>query len=107
AATRLGFAASTLRHRLAAPSVYAVRVNGAWKLPVFQFTDNLDAIIPGFGELAPGLVDLHPIAVFNWFTSPHVDLEVADRRVSPREWLLSGGNPQRLLALLDEVRGVA
>jgi hypothetical protein len=107
AAARLSVDASTLRHRLAVPSVYAVRANGAWKLPLFQFSDTLDAIIPGFGDLAPTLVDLHPVDVFNWFTLPHVDLEIEDRSVSPREWLLSGGSPKRLIALLDEVRGVA
>jgi hypothetical protein len=107
AAARLGIDASTVRHRLGVRSVYALRVNGAWKLPLFQFSDALDAIIPGFGDLAPALVDLHPIDVFNWFTLPHVDLEIADRRASPREWLLSGGSPKRLIALLDEVRGVA
>src|SRR5947209_701840 len=107
AAARLGIDASTLRHRLAVPSVYAVRVNGAWKLPLFQFTDTLDAIIPGFGELAPALADLHLVDVFNWFTLPHVDLDIAGRRVSPRAWLLSGGTPKRLIALLDEVHGLA
>jgi hypothetical protein len=107
AAARLGIDASTLRHRLALPSIYAVRATGAWKLPLFQFTDRLDAIVPGFGEIAPRLVDLHPVDVFNWFTQPHVDLEAEDRQVSPREWLLSGGSPDRLIALLDELRGVA
>jgi hypothetical protein len=107
AAARLGIDASSLRHRIAVPSVYAVRANGAWKLPLFQFTDTLDAIIPGFGELAPALADLHPVDVFNWFTLPHVDLDIAGRRVSPRAWLLSGGTPKRLIPLLDEVHGVA
>jgi len=107
AAVRLSVDASTLRHRLAVPSVYAIRANGAWKLPLFQFSDTLDAIIPGFGDLAPALVNLHPVDVFNWFTLPHVDLEIEESSVSPREWLLSGGSPKRLIALLDEVRGVA
>lgn len=107
AAARLSIDASTLRHRIAVPSVYAVRVNGVWKLPLFQFTDTLDAIVPGFGDLAPALGDLHPVDVFNWFTLPHVDLEVADSSVSPRDWLLGGGHPKHLVSLLDEVRGVA
>ena len=106
AAARLSIDASTLRHRIAAGTVYAMRVNGAWKLPLFQFTDTLDAIVPRFGELAPALADLHPVDVFNWFTLPHVDLEVSGNSVSPRQWLLSGGSPQRLVALLDEIHGV-
>jgi hypothetical protein len=107
AAARLGVDPSTLRHRLAVPSVYAVRTNGTLRLPLFQFNDSIAAIIPGFGDVAPDLADLHPVDVFNWFTEPHVDLAVEDRQVSPREWLLSGGSPERLLALLDELRGVA
>jgi hypothetical protein len=107
AAARLGVDPSTLRHRLAVPSVYAVRANGALRLPLFQFNDAIDAIIPGFGDMAPALAELHPVDVFNWFTRPHVDLEVEDRQVSPREWLLSGGSPERLIPLLDELRGVA
>jgi hypothetical protein len=106
-ATHLGIDASSVRHRIGAHTVYAVRVDGAWKLPLLQFTDKLDAIVPGFGELAPALADLHPVDVFNWFTQPHVDLEVANQNVSPREWLISGGDPTRLLVLIDELRGVA
>jgi hypothetical protein len=107
AATRLGIDTSSVRHRIGVPSVYGIRAKAGWRLPLFQFTDELDAIIPGFAELAPALVDVHPVDVFNWFTLPHVDLEIANRNVSPREWLLSGGDPGRLLTLLDEVRGVA
>jgi hypothetical protein len=107
AAARLGVDPSTLRHRLAVPTVYAVRANGTLRLPLFQFTDAIDAVIHGFADLAPALADLHPVDVFNWFTQQHVDLEVEDRQVSPREWLLSGGSPDRLIALLDELRGVA
>jgi hypothetical protein len=107
AAARLGVDPSTLRHRLAVPSVYAVRANGTLRLPLFQFNDAIDAIIPGFGDIAPALADLHPVDVFNWFTQEHVDLEVEDRQVSPRDWLLSGAGPDRVTALLDELRGVA
>jgi hypothetical protein len=84
-----------------------VRVDGAWKLPLFQFTDELDAIVPGFGEVAPALSDLHPVDVFNWFTQPHVDLEAANQTLSPRDWLITCGDPTRLLALIDELRGIA
>src|SRR5215831_7513214 len=48
AAARMGVDPSTLRHRLAAPSVYAVRANGTLRLPLFQFNDTIDAVIPGF-----------------------------------------------------------
>jgi hypothetical protein len=109
AAPRLGVDASRIRQRLAKRSLYGVRVDGGWRLPLFQFTDDLSAIVPGFGVIAPALADLHPVDVANWFTQPHVDLAVGEdqTRVSPRDWLLSGGDPQELLPLAEELHGVA
>jgi hypothetical protein len=109
AAQRLGVDASRVRQRLAQHTLYGVRVDSAWRLPLFQFTDDLSAVVPGFGVIAPTLADLHPVGVANWFTLPHVDLVVGEdeTRVSPRGWLLSGGDPQELLPLAEELRGVA
>src|SRR5438093_12029473 len=88
AARRLGVDASRIRQRLAKRSLYGVRVDGAWRLPLFQFTDDLSAVVPGFGVIAPVLADLHPVSVANWFTLPHVDLVVGEEEtpVSPRGW---------------------
>jgi hypothetical protein len=107
AAARLGIDASSMRHRVAAHTVYSIRIDGLRRLPLFQFTDDLSALVPGFAEIAPSLADLHPIDVFNWFTLPHVDLQVGDVNVSPRDWLMTSGDPSRLVELIDEVRGVA
>jgi hypothetical protein len=109
AARRLGVDASRVRQRLAQRTLYGVRVDGAWRLPLFQFTDDLSAVVPGLGVIAPALADLHPVSVANWLTLPHVDLVLGEdeMRVSPRDWLLSGGDPQELLPLAQELHGVA
>lgn len=108
AAQRLGVDGSRIRQRLADRSLYGVRVDGAWRLPLFQFTDDGKGIVPAFGEIAPALVDLHPADVVTWFVSPHVDLEIGeDTRVSPRDWLLGGGNVRVLIPLIEELRGYA
>ena len=109
AARRLGVDGSRVRQRLARRTLYGVRVDGAWRLPLFQFTDDGAAVVPGFGELAPALADLHPVAVAVWFTAPHVDLAVGedDTRVSPRDWLLGGGDARELLPLVEELHGYA
>lgn len=109
AARRLGVDASRVRQRLAQRTLYGMRVDGAWRLPLFQFTDDLSAVVAGFGVIAPALADLHPVGVANWFTLPHIDLVVGqdETRVSPRDWLLSGGDPRELLPLAEELHGVA
>ena len=106
-AERLGLDASSVRRRLAAHTLFGVMVDGAWRLPLFQFTDDGAAVVPGFAALAPLLAELHPLDVFNWFTTPHVDLVLGeeDERLSPRDWLLSGGLVEDLLPLIAELRG--
>ena len=122
AARRLGVDASRIRQRLASHTLYGVRVDGMWRLPLFQFTDDGRRVIPGVGDLAPAFEGLHPVDVATWFTSPHVDLVVgaggaagtardaADRtatNVTPRDWLLGGGAARPLLPLVEELRGGA
>jgi hypothetical protein len=39
---------------------------------------------------------VHPVAVLNWFVLPNSDLYLDEEAgpVSPRHWLLSGGDPE-------------
>jgi hypothetical protein len=99
---------SRVRQRLAAGTAYGIRVEGRWRLPRFQFTDDGRRLVPGFGKIAPRLTELHPLDMATWFTTPQSDLVlgVADAEeiaVSPRQWLLGGGEPNDLLPLIDEL----
>jgi hypothetical protein len=108
AARRVGVDGSRVRQRLAGRTLYGVRVDGSWRLPLFQFTDDGQSIIPGFGELVPLVEGLHPVDVATWFVMPNVDLVVGeDAHVSPRDWLLGGGDVQMLIPLVDELHGAA
>jgi hypothetical protein len=108
AAQRLGVDGSRVRQRLVEHTLYGVRLDGAWRLPLFQFSDDGRGIVPGFGELAPAFAGLHPVDVATWFTTPHVDLVVGeDIRVSPRDWLLGGGDARLLVPLVEELHGYA
>jgi hypothetical protein len=43
------------------------------------------------------------VAAARWFVLPHSDLvDDAGCAISPRAWLLSGGDPQEVAALADE-----
>ena len=53
--------------------------------------------------LRPGA---HPVAIQNFFASPNPDLyldEGEERPLSPRDWLLSGGGPEVLVPLAEEL----
>jgi hypothetical protein len=95
AAAVLGVDRSRISHRLAKGTLYAFKVDGHPRLPRFQFTDDLSAVVPNFVQVAPHLVDIYPLAVANWFTLPDDDLRVGEDEtpVSPRIWLLEGRDP--------------
>ncbi len=96
AARRLGIDVSRVRHRLAARTLYGIKAAEGWRLPAFQF-DPLSGVLPGLGvvlaSLDPGW---HPVSVQRWFLGPDPDLAIDGRSVSPRDWLLQGGDPKTL-----------
>jgi hypothetical protein len=94
AGRRLGMTSRRVRQRLASepPTLYGIRIGASWYIPEFQFDG--DRLVPGMGEVVAGLnSELHPIALFRWFSSPNPDLLVGEphgRTLSPRDWLLLG-----------------
>jgi hypothetical protein len=49
---------------------------------------------------------VHPVTILNWFALPNPDLyldEEEARPVSPRHWLLSGGDAEVLGRLVEEL----
>lgn len=96
AATRLGVTASRLRQRLAAGTLYGLKVSGTWRLPAFQFDGN--QLVPNLGSVVQRLPrDAHPLGIATWFTTPDPDLEMDGRPVSPRDWLRGGGDPAAIV----------
>jgi len=103
-AQKLGVDPRRVRQLLAVRKIYGLQVRGAWKIPFFQLED--DRLLPGLEEVVPALPkDLHPIAVYHWFTTPHPDLASKDfeRAMSPREWLLTGRSPSVVVGLATDL----
>lgn len=95
-AQRLGVDPSRVRQLLSARKLYGLQVKGSWRVPQFQF-DGADRLLPGLEEVVPNLPkNLHPVAVYSWFTTPNSDLvpEGQEEPFSPRDWLLAGHSPQ-------------
>ena len=103
-ARRLSVDQSRVRQRIARHTVVAIKDGAAWRLPLFQVDDAGQQLVPGLTTVAPRLADVHPVAAARWFMLPHPDLEdQAGQPVSPRAWLLGGGDPAEVAALADEL----
>ena len=103
-ARRLGVDQSRVRQRIARHTLIAVKDGAAWRLPLFQLDDTGQQLVPGLAAVAPRLAEAHPVAVARWFTLPHPDLvDDEGHPISPRAWLLGGGDPTEVAALADEL----
>ncbi|GAA0523256.1 hypothetical protein GCM10009545_26830 [Saccharopolyspora thermophila] len=98
AAERVGVDSSRIRHRISERRLIGWKDRGGWRLPAWQFTDT--DVLPGLDTvLAVMPVDQPALVLANFMTTPQEDLEIGDRPASPREWLLAGGDPQRVAEL--------
>ena len=84
AARRLRVTTGRIRQRLLAdpPTLYGFRDGYVWRLPAFQFGPK--GLIPNIEQVISRLDrTLDPVAIYNWFRRPHVDLEQEGQLVSP------------------------
>lgn len=90
----LGVDRSRVRQRLAARTLYGIKRTAGWRLPRFQFAE--DRPLPGLEVVLARLrPEVHPLVLYRWFTTPNPDLVDGEGEdpVSPRDWLLAGGDP--------------
>ena len=103
AAHMLGVSTGRVRQELYAGTIYGLKDVGGWRLPRWQFTDDLTGLLPGIRRALPRLDrGIHPVAVYTWFTSPHPDLTIdqnEEEAISPRDWLRSGRSPETVAEL--------
>lgn len=106
----LGVNPSRVRQRLVHErSLYGIKEGSQWRIPMFQFSGR--KLVPGIGKVLAALPDsLNPVAVLSWFMVTNPDLEVSEegnsrrtRRVSPRDWLLMGNPPEKVVQLAEEL----
>jgi excisionase family DNA binding protein len=105
AADLLGVSEGRVRQRLKEGTLYGLKAGRENRLPAFQFEGGRE--VRGIGEVLRNLDrSVHPVALLGWFTLPNPDLYLdveEERAVSPREWLLSGGDPGVLVPLAEEL----
>jgi hypothetical protein len=80
---------SRVRQRLREGTLFGIEYDGERRLPRFQFERR--QVLPGLREVMAALpVGMNPLDVAQWFLAPNPDLEVGEKILSPREWLLRG-----------------
>jgi hypothetical protein len=99
-ARRLGIDPSRVRHRLARHRLIGIRRPDGWLLPAYQFGPDGQPL-PGIERVAAAVAGTgsHPVAVARFLATPQPELRAGRRRLSPREWLASGGDPVAVVAL--------
>lgn len=100
-AARLRVDRTRVSQRVAERSLYAVHDdNGRW-FPSWQFDG--DRTLPHLKAVLTALdSDLHPLTVSHWFLTSDAELDLDDEATSPREWLLTGGKPGRVVGLVPQ-----
>jgi hypothetical protein len=98
-ATRLGIDDSRVRHRLAKRQLLGIKQPRGWLLPAYQFGAD-GALLPGIERVASALAPAHPVVVARFFATEAPELVVDRRKLTPRQWLEGGGDPDRVATLV-------
>jgi len=105
-AERLGVTRARVRQRALERSLLAIREGDEWRFPRLQFAEGAGTGAPIRGLAAVSMampLDLHPVDAWRFLAEPNRDLELADRAVSPLDWLRSGGSPDPVVAIAREL----
>lgn len=98
-AEQLEVHAVRVRQMIGDGSLYAVRIDGRWRIPEFQFQDN--RLVPNIGEVNAAIDrELDAVSVLRWYTLPDPELEASDGTIlSPLAWLKRGLSPELVVQL--------
>jgi hypothetical protein len=102
AAKLLNVDGSRVRHRVRDRALFAFKIGAGLRLPKWQFSGHDP--VPGLrAALAALPADLHPLELAGFMTTPDPDLTVADDPLSPRDWLLGGGDVNAVVELIEHI----
>ena len=104
AAKRLGgVTAVRVRQMIRGGALYAIQVEGRWKIPVFQF--GRKGLVPNITEVnvvVPRTLDA--VSVLRWYTTPDPELETpAGDVLSPLGWLKAGMEAAPVAAMAHDL----
>lgn len=98
----LGVSDSRIRQRISKRTLHALTdVGQGRRFPAYQFAE--DAELPKWSVVAPAFpADVDLISVEQVMSSPHSDLPIDGKPVSPREWLLAEQPADKVVELAHQ-----
>lgn len=97
----LGLTPVRVRQMIRQRSLYAIRINSRWHVPIFQFDGN--ALIPNIGQVTEQLAELDPVSVMRWYTTADPELkDGSGNHMTPLEWLKTGRSKQAVIKILPD-----
>jgi excisionase family DNA binding protein len=103
AAKRLGVHSVRIRQLIGDGSLYAVQIDGRWRIPAFQF--GRKKLVPNIAEVN-AVIDreFDAVSVLRWYTTPDPELETSDGEIlSPLAWLERGLPADRVVPIAREL----
>ena len=98
-----GVTAARVRQMIRERFLYALRLEGRWRIPIFQFQD--DGLVPNIAavnSILPRTLD--PVSVLCWYTHPDPELEATGGDVlCPLDWLRAGMDPAPVVELARDL----
>ena len=85
-----------VRQMIRERTLYAIRIEGRWHVPLFQLAD--DALVPNIGQVNQAIAELDPVSVQRWMTTPDPDLE----GLTPLNWLKAGRDRGAVLSVVPD-----
>lgn len=71
------------------------------RYPTWQFCDDEQRILPHLSRLTPAFDGMHPASILRFMTTPRDRLRLEGEPASPVDWLLRGGDVQKLVEILE------
>lgn len=98
-----GVTAVRVRQMIRERTLYALRLEGRWRIPIFQFQD--EGLVPNIVVVNPALPrTLDPVSVLRWYTRPDPELEsVGGDVLSPLDWLRAGLDPASVVEIARDL----
>ena len=101
----LGIDESRVRHRRGAGDLIAHKLGRGLRYPLWQFTPGQphSVPLPGLAKLVAILPpQMHPAEIAGRMLTPQAELMIGGRPVSPREWLIAGGQMDAMQEVFDD-----
>lgn len=104
AAKRLRCHVTRIRQMIREHKLYAIQIDGRWRIPEFQFQGN--RLIPNIGAVNAALNwEQHPLSILHWYALPEPDLETDNgQTMTPLAWLKAGNPVEPVVAAAAGVR---